>query len=180
MWDVLTGATPVAGKIVIYDGTGRHPALTAAEKCHAAGADIDLVLIDDRPATELPYAERIIWKRELAKNGILPTTEHRLVKVEQVGNRYAAHFVHELTGEPKVSDADQVVVEHGTIPADEVYEELRSGSSNQGVTDIDSLLAGTPQPSQGDGYTLYRIGDAISSRNVATAMFDALRLCSVL
>ena len=180
VWDVLTGATPVAGKVVIYDGTGRHPALTAAEKCHAAGSDIDLVLIDDRPATELAYSERVIWKRELAKNGILPTTEHRLVKVEQVGNRYAAHLVNELTGEPKVLDADQVVVEHGTIPADEVYEELRSGSSNQGVTDIDALLAGTPQPSQGDGYTLYRIGDAISSRNVATAMFDALRLCSVL
>jgi hypothetical protein len=27
------------------------------------------------------------------------------------------------------------------------------------------------------GMSLFRIGDALSSRNVAAAMFDALRLC---
>ena len=30
------------------------------------------------------------------------------------------------------------------------------------------------------GFALYRIGDAVASRNVAAAMFDALRLCSVM
>ena len=180
VWDVLTGSSPIADQVVIYDGTGRHPALTAADKCHASGAELELVLRDDRPATELPYAERVIWKRELAKRGIIPTTEHRLVKVERVGNRYRAHFVHELTDEPSTKNTDQVIVEHGTIPADEIYQDLRSTSCNNGIIDIDSLLAGIEQPHQGDGYALYRIGDAVSSRNVAGAMFDALRLCSVL
>ena len=180
VWDILTGVIPIADQVVIYDGTGRHPALTAADKCHASGSTVELVMLDDRPAAELAYAERVIWKRELAKSAILPITEHRLQRVEPVGNRVAAHFVHELTGEPRVLDADQIIVEHGMVPADEVYEECRSQSRNDGVTDIDALLAGAPQPHEGEGYALYRIGDAVSSRNVAAAMFDALRLCSVL
>jgi hypothetical protein len=32
----------------------------------------------------------------------------------------------------------------------------------------------------GGGHLLYRIGDAVASRNVHAAMYDALRLCSVL
>ena len=180
VWDVLTGSTPIGEQVVVYDGTGRHPALTAAEKCHHAGSVVELFLLDDRPATELAYAERVIWKRELAKRGIVPATERRLRKVEAVGNRYAAHFVHELTGERSVSSADQIIVEHGTIPADEIYQDLRGASGNDGVTDIDALLAGKTQPQYTDSYVLYRIGDAVSSRNVAAAMFDALRLCSVL
>ncbi len=182
IWDILTGASPIGARVVIYDGTGRHPALTAVDRCHGAGSEFDLVLLDDRPGAELAYAERVIWKRRLATIGALPIAEHRLVKVERVGNRMAAHFVHELTGAPRVLTADQVVVEHGTVPADEVFQDLRPGSRNDGVTDIPALLAGTPQPhaAPDPGFLLYRIGDAVSSRNVAAAMFDALRLCSVM
>ena len=184
VWDVLSGAVPVGEHVVVYDGTGRHPALTALDRCHAAGASVDLVLLDDRPATELAYAERVIWKRQLATLGVVPLAEHRLEKIERDGNRLSAHFVHELTGAPTILSADQVVVEHGTVPADEVYQELRAGSRNDGVTDIPALLAGKPQPleagSPDQGFALYRIGDAVSSRNVAAAMFDALRLCSVM
>lgn len=179
-WDVLTGATALGEEVVIYDGTGRYAALTAAEKCHASGSHFALFLLDDRPATELAYPERVIWKRALAQSEITPLTEQRLNKVEAIGNRYAAHFVHELTGAASTSMADQIIVEQGTMPADEIYQQLRSRSVNDGVTDIDALLAGEPQPDYGNGYALYRIGDAISSRNIAAAMFDALRLCSVL
>jgi len=178
-WDVLTGATALGDEVIIYDGTGRYAALTAAEKCHSNGTHLALFLLDDRPATELVYSERAIWKRSLANSGILPITEQRLSRVEIIGNRYAAHFIHELTGAESTSIADQIIVEQGTVPADEIYQQLRSRSGNDGVTDIDALLAGDPQPENGNGYVLYRIGDAISSRNVAAAMFDALRLCSV-
>jgi hypothetical protein len=37
-----------------------------------------------------------------------------------------------------------------------------------------------PGLEQADGYSLFRIGDAASSRNLAAAMYDALRLCSVI
>ncbi len=69
------------------------------------------------------------------------------------------------------------------MPADEVYRELRGGSRNLGVTDIDALLAGAPQPAgdnPGGDYRLHRIGDCVASRNVAAAVYDALRLCRTL
>ena len=184
VWDVLSGAVPIGEQVVIYDGTGRHPALTAADRCHREGSEVQLVLLDDRPATELAYAERVIWKQRLASAHIPPLLEHRLQKVDRDGNRFAAHFSHELTGETVVLTAGQIIVEHGTVPADDVYQSIRAHSSNDGVTDIPALLAGQPQPTlpvaNEGGYAVFRIGDAVASRNVAAAMFDALRLCSVL
>ena len=62
---------------------------------------------------------------------------------------------------------------------------LRSSASNGGVLDADALIEGRPQPgleatADKDGFALFRIGDAVASRDVAAAMFDALRLCSPL
>ncbi len=82
-----------------------------------------------------------------------------------------------------VRSAEQVIVAHGTVPVDCLYQELAPAASNRGVTDIEALLAGRPQPADAnpDGaFELYRIGDAVSSRNIAAAIYDALRLCRTL
>ena len=181
-WDILSGAVPAADSVIVYDGTGRHPAPSAAEVCQTAGARVELVMLDDRPAAELAYAERAVWKRRLAEMDMPLTTEHRLRSVEPVGNRLAAHFEHELIDRPLTLYADQIVVEHGTVPADEVFQSLRGQSGNDGVIDLDALINGRPQPApeQREDFLLYRIGDAVSSRNLAAAMFDALRLCTTL
>ena len=91
-------------------------------------------------------------------------------------------FRSELTGETRTLQADQVIVERGTLPFDEVFDSLRGDASNRGVTDLDALTTGKPQPGldHGTGYMLFRIGDAASSRNLAAAMYDALRLCSTI
>lgn len=181
VWDILSGAQPIGGSVIVYDGTGRHPALTAAELCHDSGSRVRLVLLDDRPGVDLAYGERGIWKRELAMREIVPVLEHRLMAVKTREDGLAAVFACELTGREVTLEADQVIVEHGTVPAQEVYWELRPASNNNGVTDIPALLAGRPQPSLGnDGFSLYRIGDAQSSRDLASAFFEALRLCSVI
>ena len=181
-WDILSGQTPLAEKILVYDGTGRHPALTASEFCHDAGSQTQLVLLDDRPGAELDYGERVIWKRELARRNITPVLEHRLIEVSKQDAQLCANFVSELTGDTYSIHVDQVIVEYGTISADEIYQDLRNASVNDGVTDIPALLAGKTQPriDQPEGFALHRIGDAASSRNLAAAMFDALRLCSVM
>ena len=182
VWDVLSGVSSLKDEVVIYDGTGRHPALTAAEFCKDSGKQLSLVMLDDRPGAELAYGERVIWKRELARKGIAPLLERRLLAVEQDGDRLLTRFAHELTEVEFTLSADQVIVEHGTIPCEELYQALRPLSKNDGVTNIQHLLSGTSQTTDdGDaGFSLYRIGDAISSRNVAAAMFDALRLCSAM
>ena len=52
-----------------------------------------------------------------------------------------------------------------------------------GAVDQERLLAGVPQESESvpvanpaGTYSLYRIGDAVSSRNTHAAIYDALRL----
>jgi hypothetical protein len=73
-----------------------------------------------------------------------------------------------------------VVVEHGTLPADELYHALKDGSRNGGEVDVDGLVAGAPAEivvNPEGGYLLYRVGDAVSSRNIHAAIYDALRLC---
>jgi hypothetical protein len=51
------------------------------------------------------------------------------------------------------------------------------GSGNAGEVDYEALLAGRRQPLMGDGYQLFRIGDAVAGRNIHAAIYDALRLC---
>src|SRR6185503_18440994 len=78
---------------------------------------------------------------------------------------------------------DQVVVEHGTLPSDELYFSLVPGSTNLGEVDQQALLDLREQQVQRnpDGrYQLFRIGDAVASRNIHAAVFDAYRLCLAL
>ena len=178
-WDFLTGGGAVGEQVLVYDGTGRHPALQCAEGAATAGADVQLVCIDGEIAVELTYAERAIWKQKVYEAGVTMTQDHQLLRIAKTGNRLTATFANEATGAMVEYPADRVVVEHGTIPVDDIYQALRGDSANNGVTDLDALLSGRPQ-SQGAGFELHRIGDAVSSRNIAAAVYDALRLCNVM
>jgi hypothetical protein len=76
-----------------------------------------------------------------------------------------------------------VVSDNGTLPADDLYFDLKSGSTNLGEVDQPALLAGVSQNqvNNPDGaYQLFRVGDSITSRNIHAAIYDALRLCVVL
>ena len=72
---------------------------------------------------------------------------------------------------------DQVVVNHGTIPLDDLYFALKPRSANRGRVDYDALIAGRPQP-DGEGMRLFRVGDAVAGRNTHVAIYDAFRLAS--
>jgi hypothetical protein len=70
---------------------------------------------------------------------------------------------------------DQIVVNNGTLPVDELYFELKPHSSNRDAVDYTRLIEGGPQPVL-PGFQLYRIGDAVAARNTHAAIYDALRL----
>jgi len=75
---------------------------------------------------------------------------------------------------------DQVVVENGVRPDEELYYALKADSRNKGQIDIEALFAIQPQPclsEPGDGYLLFRIGDCVAQRNTHAAIYDGLRLC---
>lgn len=180
-WDVLTGQVPISGSVLVYDGTGRHPGPLAAERATHSGAEVNYCSIDGLLAEELTYAERFRWRKLFQNFGVRPIFETRLISVERHENRLRARLVDEVSRETIMVLADHVVVEQGSLPMEEVYKSLVNASANDGVTDIDALLAIEPQPRlRSEGFELHRIGDAVSSRNIHSAILDAIRICSAL
>jgi 2,4-dienoyl-CoA reductase-like NADH-dependent reductase (Old Yellow Enzyme family)/thioredoxin reductase len=182
VWDFIATPIPRGDDVIVYDGTGRHPAPQAAEAARMAGRNVSLFSIDGSIAQELSYAERIIWKKKMYSLGVSMQFDHELVHLRQKGNRTCAVFRNMATQELVEREADHIVVEHGTEPLDELYLELRGESVNDGVTDLHRLVAVEQQlqPPTMAGFELYRVGDAVASRNIHSAILDSLRLCSAL
>lgn len=121
--------------------------------------------------------------RELQQRNVTFTVTWKLDSVRREGNMLTATIGSDYGGLTQTRQVDQVVVNHGTRPLDDVYFELRAGSSNLGEIDYDALIEGRPQDvnRNTDGtYQLFRIGDAVAARNTHAAVYDALRLTKVL
>jgi hypothetical protein len=100
------------------------------------------------------------------------TLNRRLRAIRGEGNQLAAVVYDEYARGYEERLVDQVVMEHGTLPADALYFELKPGSWNLGEIDLDAPLAGEPQNkiNNPDGaYQLFRVGDAVASRNIHAA-----------
>ena len=184
-WDILSGNVNPGESVLVYDGTGRHCALTAADYISAAGREVSLVALDGQLSMEMAASEQVIWRRRAYEIDLDVALDHRLERVVREGNRLSVTFVNELTGEPDVRRTDQLVVECGTLPVTDTFDALEPASANRGFTDLEALLGGQPQPRRAIGagagaFELYRFGDAVSSRNIHAAVLDALRLCRVL
>lgn len=178
-WDIVGRQVKPQGDVLVWDNTGRHPALLAVQTAMNAGARVQLATIDTTIGQDLVYPEVIRWNKEFAKAGFRAEPHLRLAEVRKSGNRLEAVLMNELTHLTEERIVDQVVVDMGTIPIDDTFIELRERSGNDGVTDLHALKELVPQPVTRDGFELHRIGDALASRNVHAAIYDALRLCSV-
>jgi hypothetical protein len=120
------------------------------------------------------------YMRSMQDRDVTFTVTYRLRAVRRDGNRLTAVIGSDyVRGLALERSFDQIVVNHGTVPLDELYFELRPQSSNLGAVDHDALLAGAPQAvvANPEGrFQLFRIGDAVAARNTHAAIYDALRL----
>jgi NADPH-dependent 2,4-dienoyl-CoA reductase/sulfur reductase-like enzyme len=119
------------------------------------------------------------YMRALQKLDTTFTVTYRLEAVEKKGNGLVAIVGSDYGGVRKERQVDQVVINHGTVPLDELYFELKPQSSNLGVLDHAAFIEGRPQASLGNpagAFQLFRIGDAVASRNTHAAIYDGLRL----
>jgi len=183
VWDILSGDIKPAKRVLVYDGTGRHEALSCAEHLAGEGAAVTLAIIDDRAGADMGYAERASHRKQLYLKRVQTRPDLMLKSVRREGTGMIATLSNDLTDESVEIETGQVVVERGTFPVDEVFRELQEGAVNRGVTDIDALINTEPQPfASGDdgGYLLYRVGDAVSSRSLHAALLDAYRIAVAL
>jgi 2,4-dienoyl-CoA reductase-like NADH-dependent reductase (Old Yellow Enzyme family) len=179
-WDVLGGHADPSGRVLLYDDHGGENAPSVAEYLHRRGVtEIELVTPDRLVAQDLAATTGPAYLRMLYDAGVTMTPDHALVRVERAerGEGVAAVLRNIHTRNEHVRTVDHVIFEHGVVPDDDLYLSLRDNSANGGVIDIDALTNSRPQTTRRNGYSLFRIGDAVASRNIAAAIYEARRLC---
>lgn len=180
VWDALTGP-PLTGDVLVYDDNGQAQAPSCADfLAGRPGARVEYVTPDRAAAYDMGTQNFSIFLEHFYRKGVTITPDSRIKRIDREGNKLRVTFSNEYGG-PDISRlVDHVIVEHGTLPLDDVYQECRSYSRNDGVIDQDALLDGAPQVLEfnKDGeFMLFLVGDAVASRNVHAAIFDSLRLC---
>ena len=130
-------------------------------------------------APEIMGMNLVPCMRALQDKGVTMTIGHRLKVLTRDGNQLSASIGTDCSDHRKTANYDQVVFNHGTPPLDDLYFELKPLSSNLGAMDDQLFIDGQPQcvGTNPDGQLqLFRIGDAVSSRNTHAAIYGALRL----
>jgi 2,4-dienoyl-CoA reductase-like NADH-dependent reductase (Old Yellow Enzyme family) len=180
VWDALEAPSPPSGRVLVFDGTGTINASSCAEKLIEDGAQLIYVTPDYYATQETSHLDRPFLLRRLYQGKARIMPDRRLTGVERSGNTLLATLTNELTDESESIACEAVVLENGTSPMTELYDDLKAGSENDGVTDVDALAAGRAQDfrvNPDSRFRLYRIGDAVASRDIHAAILDALRLC---
>mmetsp|Transcript_28805 Transcript_28805/g.82486 ORF Transcript_28805/g.82486 Transcript_28805/m.82486 type:complete len:713 (-) Transcript_28805:279-2417(-) len=185
-WDLLSGAVPAGKNILVYDGVGGYTGPSVAEfagKQQQERGDtvqIELATQERNVALAAGALNFPVFMENLYKLGVQITPDHRLVAVESCTEpSKRATLRNVFTNASLERNVDQVVVEHGTVPCDDLYHDLVSLSKNQGevhwehVHDASQLF---PTRNLRGEFILFRVGDAISSRNIHAAIYDSLRL----
>jgi 2,4-dienoyl-CoA reductase-like NADH-dependent reductase (Old Yellow Enzyme family)/thioredoxin reductase len=178
-WDIIAGDVKPARHVLIYDESGDHPGLMAAEVAAEAGATVEVMTPDRTFAPEIMGMNLVPYMRALQARDVTFTVTRRLLDVVRDGNRLKAVIGTDYSDLQSEKHYDQVIVNYGTLPLDDLYFALKPLSSNGGAVDHDVLIAGRPQTighGEGTGFQLFRIGDAVSARNTHAAIYDALRL----
>jgi 2,4-dienoyl-CoA reductase-like NADH-dependent reductase (Old Yellow Enzyme family)/thioredoxin reductase len=179
-WDVLSGSRKVNGDVMVYDDHGGTQALDVAEAIARTGAKVEIVTPERTVSPDVGGLVASQYFLAMAENGIAATVLRRLHAVVRKEGRLEVTLGVDGSDWTETRSFDAVVAEAGTAANTELYEGLVAGSSNGGEVVIDDLLALREQTAVRNlegAYQLFRIGDAVASRNVHAAMLDAARLC---
>jgi N-methyl-L-proline demethylase len=178
-WDVLTGDATPRGDVLFFDDNGTHSALSAAEMIARSGANLEIVTPERMFAVEIGGLNHVPYARAFNECETRITLHHKVLAVRRVDGKLEVELGSEQSEHRTCRIVDSVVVDHGTAALDDLYFELKDQSSNRGAVDYGALMEGRRQSlvrNQEGTYQLFRIGDAVSSRNVHAAVYDALRL----
>lgn len=195
-WDVMSGELRDRGSVIVYDDHGSYPALDAVEMLALNGQSVTYVTPERTIGIDVGAMNSPAYLAVFSRCGVEVRLGERLVDAEENEDGSITISLRNVySGLITGASADAVVIEHGTAPVDELYEELKPRSRNRGAYDIDAFAEGrslqtsaaerrgaddqhpTEQaPAHTADFELYRIGDAVSSRNIHAGILDALRL----
>ncbi|WP_421864537.1 FAD-dependent oxidoreductase [Motiliproteus sp.] len=178
-WDIIAGDIKPGNNVLVFDDAGDHAGLQAAEIIASSGAKVEVMTPDRSFAPEVMAMNLVPYMRSLQVLDTTFTVAWRLKSIARDGTGLKAVVGSDYGEFLRERSVDQVVVNHGTRPLDDVYTELKPWSVNRGEVNYEDLVAGRPQrirSNENGEFQLFRIGDAVSSRNTHAAIYDALRL----
>ncbi|WP_176073934.1 NADH:flavin oxidoreductase [Brucella intermedia] len=178
-WDIISGDVQPGANVLVFDEAGDHAGLQAAEFIANTGGKVEIMTADRTFAPEVMGMNLVPYMRSLQRKDVAFSVSYRLIAIRRDNNRLIAQIGSDYVGISFEREFDQIVVNDGTRPMDDLYFELKPLSRNLGVVDYDALMDGRPQNlvrNAESSFELYRIGDAVSARNTHAAIYDGLRL----
>ena len=177
-------------RVLVFDNHGFYPALDAVERLARNGQQVTYVSPERTIGIDVGSMNSPAYLQVFSEFGVEVRLGERLTQKPRIeGKEIVALLRNDYSDRETELVTDAVVVDFGTTPNDEVYLELKSQSLNHGATDLEAWVRGRPQPDTGSGsggtstgaearpeFALYRIGDAVASRNVHAAVLEGLRV----
>jgi hypothetical protein len=166
--------------VLFFDDNGQHAGASCAEFLAQSECTLEYLSPEMMIAPDIGGTNHPAYLKSLYGNDVTITLNQRLTGITREDDGFCATIYNEYTDQSTQRRVDQVVSDNGTLPANELYFDLKPESINLGEVDQSALLAGAPQnqTNNPDGaYQLFRVGDSITSRNIHAAIYDALRLC---
>ncbi len=189
VWDVMNDQLRKKRRVLVYDDHGSYPALDAVERLARNGQEVTYVSPERTIGIDVGSMNSPAYLQVFSECGVTVQLGERLVgSVRGEGRTLLATTRNEYSGRETTWSTEAVVVDHGTMPSDELYFALKPFSSNRGRVDLEAWVTGERQPSPGEAsaadagdapavpFTLYRIGDAVASRSVHAAVLEGLRV----
>jgi 2,4-dienoyl-CoA reductase-like NADH-dependent reductase (Old Yellow Enzyme family) len=183
-WDIVSGAVKPTGDVLVYDDHGGHQSLDAIDALAASATNIEYVTPTRSIAADVGSSPATGYFKRMSQRGVRMTPLHEIINVRRCDDNRLAVTLHVEFAETTVERiVDTLVVENGTTPDASLYESLAAESINGGQISHTDLVGVRPQDviHNPDGaFVLYRIGDAVASRNIHSAILDATRLCTAI
>ncbi len=179
-WDIISGSINIEDDVILYDDNGSYPALQAAEMILNKGANLEIITPERFFSPEIGGLNHVYYAKKFIEHDVLISINKRVLKVSKEGNRLSAMIGSDYSTKTQKKKTSQVVLEHGTIPNSALYFELKKNSKNLGEVNYKSLIKGKLKEkvnNENGKYFLYRVGDAIASRNIHASIYDSLRIC---
>ena len=168
---VLSGAVKPADTAIVYDVIGGFAGVSCADFLAGSESQVELVSPDPSIGHELGDASLPVHLRRLFKKKVNMTPSLRLEQVELLEGKLLAKFRNQFSNLVETRLTDQIVIDNGSIPNNQLFDSLKRESINDGQIDIEALFTDRQQPAAKEGssgFLLYRIGDCVSMQLFTT------------
>ena len=144
--------------------------MTTAEFLAQSGCGLEYLSPEMMIAPDIGGSNHPAYLKSLYENDVTITLNQRLTGITREDDGYSAAIFNEYTNSNSTRRFDQIVCDNGTLPADELYFDLKAGSTNLGEVDQDALLGGNPRIRSiiPMGRTSYSVLETLSPAAIST------------